>query len=547
MKNNKNGSWEYSLETKLKAVEMYLNSEKTYEEIAEELGVTGLSSIYNWVERYKTRGKEGLMRRARNKGYDYELKLKVVQECLKGKKTYKEIAEELGINSLSSIYGWIDIYKKRGEEGLKDKVGYQNYTTEFKLKAVKECLKGERNYNQIAKGLGTNYTTLKGWVERYLDQGEEGLKSKERDKRYDFDLKLNSVKMYLEDGKSYKEIIEENKIMSQNTLRNWVEKYKEHGEEGLKPTERYKKYSRDLKLKAIKMCLEDNKGYEEVAKELKISSARLVANWTNGYRQYGEKSLDQKTKGEPYDPELRLKAVKMCLDGKGTYKAVGKAIGIDNASTISRWVRAYKDKGVEGLKTKRGKTGVIKKQKKLREEYPLETKIKAVNMYLEGNITQRQVADNLNIKGDTTVSRWVKAYEKEGIDGLKSSRKFRKYTPEFKLKAVRMCVDKNKSYQEVADELGVLRSETIAGWVKAYKKNGKKSLQKSKKRKIYKPELKLKAVKMSIEEEKKYQDIAKELGVSNSNTICRWVKDYNEKGIQGLNPKYDYPNIDPIK
>ena len=168
-------------------------------------------------------------------------------------------------------------------------------------------------------------------------------------------------------------------------------------------------------------------------------------------------------------------------------------------------------------------------------------------MYLEGNITQRQVSDKLNIKGDTTLSRWVKAYEKEGIEGLKPNRRFKKYTPEFKLKAIKMCLDKNKSYQEVADELGVLLSETIAGWVKAYKENGEKSLQKNRKRNIYNPELKLKAVKMSIEEGKRHQDIAEELGVNDSNTIGRWVRDYNEEGIQGLNPKYDYPNIDPIK
>lgn len=547
MKNNDKKKWGYSSETKLKAVEMYLNSEKTYEEIAEELGITGLSSIHNWVDKYKSHGKEGLVKRAKNKGYDYELKLKVVQECLKGKKTYKEIANELGVNSLSSIYGWIDIYKNKGEEGLKDKQRYQNYTIEFKLKAVKECLKGERNYNQIAKDLGTNYTTLKGWVEGYLEKGEDGLKSKEKNKKYDFDLKLNSVKMYLEDGKSYKEIIEENNIMSQNILRNWVEKYKEHGEEGLKPTKKYRKYNKSLKLKAIKRCLEDNKSYEEVAKELKISSAKLVANWTNRYKQYGEKSLDQKVKGEPYDFELRLKAVNMYLGGKGTYKEISEIIGVDTPSAIGKWVRAYKNKGIEGLKAKRGKKGVIKKKEKLREEYPLETKIKAVKMYLEGNITQQQVSDKLNIKGGTTLSRWVKTYEKKGIEGLKPNRRFKKYTPEFKLKAIKMCLDKNKSYQEVADELGVLLSETIAGWVKAYKENGEKSLQKNRKRNIYNPELKLKAVKMSIEEGKRHQDIAEELGVNDSNTIGRWVRDYNKEGIQGLNPKYDYPNIDPIK
>ena len=48
------------------------------------------------------------------------------------------------------------------------------------------------------------------------------------------------------------------------------------------------------------------------------------------------------------------------------------------------------------------------------KRYSKEHKLKAVHMYLTGNMSFNNVAINLNIKSDTQVKNWVKLYSKYG-------------------------------------------------------------------------------------------------------------------------------------
>ncbi|MGG6439743.1 transposase [Saccharococcus caldoxylosilyticus] len=50
----------------------------------------------------------------------------------------------------------------------------------------------------------------------------------------------------------------------------------------------------------------------------------------------------------------------------------------------------------------------------------------------------------------------------------------------------------------------------------------------------YSPEFKLKAVKMYIEEGYGYKRVCKELGIPSTKTIRLWVKNYDETGLDGL-------------
>jgi transposase len=53
-------------------------------------------------------------------------------------------------------------------------------------------------------------------------------------------------------------------------------------------------------------------------------------------------------------------------------------------------------------------------------------------------------------------------------------RKVRKYDKEFKLNAVNLCLAHNRSYKEIAKDLGVPVS-TLASWVEAHQKDGKEA------------------------------------------------------------------------
>ena len=62
--------------------------------------------------------------------------------------------------------------------------------------------------------------------------------------------KLEVVHLYLEQGKSIS-ILTKAFVVNGDTIRNWIRKYQTEGVEGLKERHSWKKYSSELKEKAI--------------------------------------------------------------------------------------------------------------------------------------------------------------------------------------------------------------------------------------------------------------------------------------------------------
>lgn len=105
-------------------------------------------------------------------------------------------------------------------------------------------------------------------------------------------------------------------------------------------------------------------------------------------------------------------------------------------------------------------------------KYSLEFKMKVVVEYLSGNIGLEILAKKHKIKSAEQVKRWIKAYQNLGIQGLKRSRNNRSYSVDFKLKAITMYETSEKSYQDVANELGLNNPTFIFSWRKAYHEQG---------------------------------------------------------------------------
>lgn len=55
-----------------------------------------------------------------------------------------------------------------------------------------------------------------------------------------------------------------------------------------------------------------------------------------------------------------------------------------------------------------------------------------------------------------------------------SQRKVRRYDKEFKINAVNLCLTSNRSYHEVAKDLGIPGS-TLNSWIEAHEKDGKEA------------------------------------------------------------------------
>ena len=88
-------------------------------------------------------------------------------------------------------------------------------------------------------------------------------------------------------------------------------------------------------------------------------------------------------------------------------------------------------------------------------KYKTEFKNKVVKEYLEGNIGYLSLAKKYNISNKSIIQRWVEAFKNQGYEGLEVKRKNKKYTLEFKLNTVNLYLTGEMSYQNLANELKI--------------------------------------------------------------------------------------------
>ena len=92
--------------------------------------------------------------------YSTEFKMKVVKEYLESKNSYTNLSEKYCIPDKSVIRRWVNAYKSQGYEGLKVKRENTQYTLEFKLNVVNLYLTGEMSYQSLANELKINNPSM---------------------------------------------------------------------------------------------------------------------------------------------------------------------------------------------------------------------------------------------------------------------------------------------------------------------------------------------------------------------------------------------------
>ena len=113
--------------------------------------------------------------------YGTEFKMRIVKEYLKGNISFKNLAKKYNISHHEIVKRWVNTYKSKGYEGLKVKRQNTQYTLEFKLNVVNLYLTGEMSYQSLANELKMNNPSMIArWVMDFRKKGIEGLKSKKK-------------------------------------------------------------------------------------------------------------------------------------------------------------------------------------------------------------------------------------------------------------------------------------------------------------------------------------------------------------------------------
>ena len=173
------------------------------------------------------------------------------------------------------------------------------YTYEEKLQACMDYLSGKRSAKEIAEDLRMGkrgIVRVLEWVKQYQTNGPEILQETKTNKRYTKEFKLQVVEEYLSGSGSLIELQVKHKIRSSEQIRRWISKYNSHEE--LKDYDPHpevymtkrKKTTQEERKEIVQYCLEHNKDYKGTASKYDCSYAQ-VYQWVRNYEAKGAEGL----------------------------------------------------------------------------------------------------------------------------------------------------------------------------------------------------------------------------------------------------------------
>lgn len=136
-----------------------------------------------------------------------------------------------------------------------------------------------------------------------------------------------------------------------------------------------------------------------------------------------------------FDLDLRINAVAAYLNGMGS-TTVARQFHIAMPETVLLWVHRFERFGVLGLQSR-----------VIHSEYTREFKLRVLHWMKQHQASYPETALHFDLSSPSTVWQWVKAYERNGAQGLVSKRK--KAIPVTKHKAKQSAPKLSKSEQEL--------------------------------------------------------------------------------------------------
>ena len=171
-----------------------------------------------------------------------------------------------------------------------------------------------------------------------------------------------------------------------------------------------------------------------------------------------------------FSPEERARIAQEYLDGKGSYRVIGKKYGI-SSDTVRDWTMRYKLYGIEGFATGFGN-----------KAYTTEFKQKCVEMYLRGEGALEEICVKYDISTHTVLRRWIKKYtankELRDYDPRREvymAEAKRKTTQEERIEIVKYCLEHDLEYKNTAAKFNVSYNQVYT-WVRKYQADGEDGL-----------------------------------------------------------------------
>lgn len=178
-----------STEIIIEAVKSYLNNEGSKTELSKKYGINR-TYYRTCIAKYQARGIEGIINTGKNNVYTEETKIRAVNAYLDGEGSEIEITARFGLRARAQLQSWIKVYnsgkgfrqKMSGGSRMKEA---RPTTVEERVQIAKDCIANGENYGETALKFNVSYQQVYQWVKKYSKMGDAGLEDRRGKRKKD--------------------------------------------------------------------------------------------------------------------------------------------------------------------------------------------------------------------------------------------------------------------------------------------------------------------------------------------------------------------------
>jgi len=175
-----------------------------------------------------------------------------------------------------------------------------------------------------------------------------------------------------------------------------------------------RKVKSDKLIEAVKRYLNGEGSKERIAEEYGLEGTRLRYAVMQ-YTEKGPKALIEQEHNSRYSPELKEKAVREYLDGRGSIRQIAAKYGLRASVNLERWIKVYN--------SGRGFRQKMSGGSRMKETHPttVEERIQIARDCIANGGNYGETALKFNVSYQQ-VYQWVKKFKEKGDAGLEDRR-----------------------------------------------------------------------------------------------------------------------------
>ena len=167
--------------------------------------------------------------------------------------------------------------------------------------------------------------------------------------------------------------------------------------------------------------------------------------------------------------EQKAEIVRMYLEKGESQSFIAKQYGI-NEMAVHKYTLQYQAQGIETF-INNGKN----------RTYSAELKKQAINAYMNGEGSTREIAAKYGLRSPTQLINWIKVYNsgkgfRYKMSGGSRMKEARPTTVEERIQIARDCIDSGENYGETALKFNVSYQQ-VYQWVKKFREKGEAGLE----------------------------------------------------------------------